>query len=213
MGTPREFWWSDHHLDHLNIIRYCARPFFNVPQMRAAIFATWRAHISDDDIVWILGDLTARKLPHEVLHEVADLPGRKRLVVGNHDDVFVKTVGGNLKEAAEARYAAAGLEVMHGNHQMTIGGHEVTVSHFPYISDDPDDDQRYLAHRAEDEGGWLLCGHVHEKWRQRGRQINVGIDAWGGRPVTTNELVELIEQAPCDRDVIPWVEPIVLPAA
>ena len=41
---------------------------------------------------------------------------------------------------------------------------------------------RYIEHRPDDDGGWLLHGHVHEKWRQNGRQINVGVDAWNFAP-------------------------------
>ena len=55
-----------------------------------------------------------------------------------------------------------------------------------------------------DDGAWLLCGHVHESWRQRGRMINVGVDAWGGRPVSEEALYELIDSGPADLETLPW---------
>jgi calcineurin-like phosphoesterase family protein len=40
---------------------------------------------------------------------------------------------------------------------------------------------------------FALCGHVHEHWRERvqdGRRvINVGVDVWGFRPVSLEELL------------------------
>ena len=49
-----------------------------------------------------------------------------------------------------------------------------------------------------------LHGHVHEKWRQRGRMINVGVDAWGGYPVTDTHLATLITAGENDLRPLPW---------
>lgn len=87
------------------------------------------------------------------------------------------------------------------------------VSHFPYA--DPSlggkEDRhgevitdKFAPWRVTDEGGWLLCGHAHDSWRQKGRMINVGVDAWGGRPVSEAEIVELIGAGPRDLGVLSW---------
>ena len=34
-----------------------------------------------------------------------------------------------------------------------------------------------------------LCGHVHEKWREQGGLINVGVDVWDFKPVNLDFLV------------------------
>jgi calcineurin-like phosphoesterase family protein len=39
----------------------------------------------------------------------------------------------------------------------------------------------------------ILHGHVHDAWRQAGRQINVGLDAWGGHLVHADEVATMIE--------------------
>jgi len=67
----------------------------------------------------------------------------------------------------------------------------VLLHHFPYDGDSHDED-RYVQWRPVDEGDWLLHGHVHTNWRQNGRMINVGIDAWDLAPVAEDTLVELI---------------------
>jgi calcineurin-like phosphoesterase family protein len=78
------------------------------------------------------------------------------------------------------------------------------MTHFPYEGDSQERD-RYSQARPRDEGDWLLHGHVHEAWRQRGRQINVGIDAWGGRPVSIDEITDLIAAGPRDLAPLPWI--------
>ena len=56
-------------------------------------------------------------------------------------------------------------------------------------------------------GGWLIHGHVHEKWRQRGRQINIGADAWGYTPVHEDTIAELINQGPQHLERFPMTSP------
>ena len=77
------------------------------------------------------------------------------------------------------------------------------ISHFPFRHEREGD--KFYDWRPTSQGQWLLCGHVHEKWRQRGRQINVGVDAWGGYPASEEAIAELISQGPADRDIIAWV--------
>ena len=39
---------------------------------------------------------------------------------------------------------------------------------------------------------------------QRGRQMNVGVDAWGGRPVAESEIAELVLAGPADLGPLAW---------
>lgn len=66
----------------------------------------------------------------------------------------------------------------------------VNLSHMPYASDKTD--QRYQEYRPIDNGRWLLCGHIHEKWRQLGRMINVGVDVYDYRPVAMEAIAAQI---------------------
>ena len=54
--------------------------------------------------------------------------------------------------------------------------------------------------RPDDTGGWLLHGHIHENWRQRDRQINVGVDAWDFTPVSEEQIAALIAAGPARLD-------------
>lgn len=78
---------------------------------------------------------------------------------------------------------------------MTVGGREVLVCHLPYRRDSGDT-ERYAGFRPLDEGMWLLHGHVHEKWRQQGSMVNVGVDVWDFTPVAEEVLARMIDDAP-----------------
>lgn len=48
---------ADHHYGHLNIIRFCDRPFMNVEEMDETLIKNWNDTASVNDEVYILGDL------------------------------------------------------------------------------------------------------------------------------------------------------------
>ena len=97
-------------------------------------------------------------------------------------------------------------EIVVGSTHLSVAGQDVVVSHFPYAGFDPrpDHQDRFESWRPQDEGKWLLCGHVHGAWRQSGRMINVGVDAWGGRLVSEPELASLFAAGPASREAQPW---------
>ena len=71
-----------------------------------------------------------------------------------------------------------------------LAGQQVRINHFPYQLDTRYD-LKFMEHRPDDDGGWLLHGHIHENWRQNGKQINVGVDAWHFAPVSDDIICEL----------------------
>ena len=78
--------WSDLHLHHRNIIRYCNRPFETVDAMNEVLLTAWRETVGEADTIICGGDIAlAGALKGERLAEVRAMPGRKLLVRGNHD--------------------------------------------------------------------------------------------------------------------------------
>ena len=75
---------ADPHFGHKNIIQYCNRPFESVSEMDKAIIDNWNKTVSNDDIIWVLGDfaLASRDYTKSI---IKSLRGRKRLILGNHD--------------------------------------------------------------------------------------------------------------------------------
>jgi calcineurin-like phosphoesterase family protein len=183
------FFTADLHLGHTNIIGYCSRPFRNVAEMNAGLAERWSALVRPDDEVWVLGDVAMGRLP-DSLETLRDLPGRKHLVPGNHDRCWP---GHRQVRPADRRmYERVGFEIHDEVVSLEVAGREVLACHFPVTGDSHDRD-RFSAHRPRlPDGTWLLHGHVHQKWRVEGRQVNVGVDVWDYRPVAEAQLETLL---------------------
>ena len=192
---------ADQHFGHVNIIEYTSRPFTDTNAMNEAMIERWNDSIRTDDTVWVLGDVALGRIAHS-LPIVRRLNGRKLLLAGNHDRCWAGH--GPSAEAWIERYLEAGFAEIHqGVLHIPIGRHRVLACHFPYHGDSQEVD-RFVDRRPVDRGEWLLHGHVHERWRQSGRMINVGVDGWALRPVSDAEIVTLIEEGPAEREVLPY---------
>lgn len=201
----RETWiTSDLHLGHANIIDYCGRPFPNPEEMNEAIVERWNTTVGPTDRVLVLGDVALGKIT-DSLAVAGRLFGYKILLAGNHD----RCAGFHGQKAVgwEERYRREGgfAEVHQGTMRVDLGAKHSSVlaSHFPYVGDTVDV-TRFAEQRPVDRGEWLVHGHVHERWLQAGRQINVSLDAWGGRLVHADEVVAMIEAGPRDLPRIDW---------
>lgn len=84
----RIFVVSDTHFGHDNMMRFIredgtpVRPFADRQYVDDMMVDRWNATVNDDDIVYHLGDVFFGS-GHEVLPR---LKGRKRLILGNHDN-------------------------------------------------------------------------------------------------------------------------------
>jgi calcineurin-like phosphoesterase family protein len=78
---------SDLHLGHKNILTFKhgghpLRPFATLEEMHDTILGNWRKTVAPADKIYVLGDVCFGLKNMELF---ADLPGKKRLVMGNHD--------------------------------------------------------------------------------------------------------------------------------
>lgn len=85
---------ADLHLCHTNVIQYCNRPFADALQMNEYLVSQ-TLKVRDDEWLVIVGDL-AMGDHLKAMEWVRRIPGRKVLVVGNHD----------LTRKGECRYLA-----------------------------------------------------------------------------------------------------------
>ena len=86
--------WSDLHLGHAMALSFFGRPYWTPEEMDDALFGAWRQGVDPGDTVVILGDVAIGGLSGRRLKRLRAAPGRKVLVVGNHE--FDGTVGGHL---------------------------------------------------------------------------------------------------------------------
>lgn len=201
------FFTSDLHFGHRNITRYCNRPFPDtdegVGEMNAGLVKRWNSVVRPKDVIFVIGDFAMGNVKDN-LQLLSVLNGSKRLVAGNHDRCWKH---GKWKEEKIAswrkEYLKAGFDSIEMDARITIRDKTIHMNHFPFTGDSHGGD-RYEHARPKDRGQWLVHGHIHNLWRQKGRQINVGIDAWGGIPVSEFQLVELIEAGPRNLEVLEW---------
>ena len=82
----KSFYISDLHFGHFNIIRYDNRPFRNVDEMDNTLINNWNRAVSNDDFVYILGDISWHD-EDKTAEIFKKLNGTKILVKGNHDNI------------------------------------------------------------------------------------------------------------------------------
>lgn len=81
------FLTSDLHLCHKSFV-YEPRGFHSAEEMNSAIENNWNELVSEDDDVFVLGDLIfkgERNTLDDAMSIVRRLKGRKHLILGNHD--------------------------------------------------------------------------------------------------------------------------------
>jgi calcineurin-like phosphoesterase family protein len=206
------FFTADHHFGHANILKYTERPWDTLEEMHEELIGRWNNVVGLEDTVVILGDFSYKG--HDALDDVVPrLNGRKILVCGNHDLPWIGNVktdpiyGNWVQSSVEKvqrdllRYMDLGIDVMSQGAPIDVlfndllAG-EVHAHHFPYEVDDRHG-SRFARFQMEDDGGWLLHGHVHEAWKVRGRQINVGVDVHPNyAPFSEDEILAIIARGP-----------------
>jgi calcineurin-like phosphoesterase family protein len=206
------FFGSDWHLGHERILELCGRPFPDVATMNQAIIDRANEATRPGDVLILLGDIVMGQMV-DTLPLIAQLHATPWLIPGNHDRIspWYPGVAQMTPERRSAwmqrwwaAYTDAGFEIHDTARTIGLPGVTARIAHFPYDRDTygegrfPDDAY------PVDEGRWLLHGHVHQMWRQRGRQINVGVDAWNGYPVSADHVAAMVHAGPAMLDPIPW---------
>lgn len=125
---------ADLHLNHANVIQYCNRPFADATQMNEHLVAQTQK-VKDDEWLVIVGDLAMGD--HLVAMEwVRRIPGRKVLVLGNHDLTRAGKCRYLTERAEDRRHPLFEAVVPFLAWQDTLG-QNVFVSHYPATVDYP----------------------------------------------------------------------------
>jgi len=171
------FFTADTHMGHAKIIEYCSRPFTGSVEMDEGLISNWNAIVKPEDLTFHLGDFSFK--PANYRHK---LNGKIILIRGNHDsrktdNLFDKVINklelniGKYKCFLSHRpgeiFAQIGLNnFLLGNPLCNIG------SNFDYY----------------------INGHVHNIWKVKEKNINVGIDVWNMKPVPIEDLIKLMDE-------------------
>jgi calcineurin-like phosphoesterase family protein len=182
---------ADTHFGHGNIIRYCHRPFASMEKMDETMRINWNLRVKPEDTVYVLGDFmfTKQKGGQDVAELLRSLNGKKHLIEGNHD-----------------RKAVTGCpewESVQSHLVKSINNVPVHMYHYPIFSWD-----------RGVHGSWMLHGHCHNGLPQYPQYASVdwdelkiedvGVDAWGFRPVSFYELKDRMDRKVVRPKSVDW---------
>ena len=158
------YYISDTHFGHANIIRYDNRPFESPQKMDEVMIDRWNETVSNDDTVYILGDFSWYQESKTV--EILEiLTGRKILIKGNHDRVSPKILRQFVKVCDY-------LELMDNNTR-------VILSHYPMpFWNGQFRDSVHLYGHVHNSHQWNVCENLRTELKQLQdipmRMYNVG---------------------------------------
>lgn len=82
---------ADLHFGYKNILEFDRRPYSSIEEHDADIIQCWNSVVGKTDHTYILGDLSFCN-EDRTIEILRSLNGYKHLVIGNHDDQFLKSV-------------------------------------------------------------------------------------------------------------------------
>ena len=165
------YFTADTHFTHKNIIKFCDRPFSNVTQMNNVLIKEWNRTVTDDDIIYHLGDF-GWKDNKENLSILRQLNGKKYLIKGNHDYSFIKDKAIRKEFVWIKDY-----------YELIIDGMLIVLCHYPFAT-----------WRASHHGTWNLYGLSHGKYNSVDNQLDVGIDVDGFKPVSIDQVKDILNK-------------------
>jgi calcineurin-like phosphoesterase family protein len=190
------FFTSDLHFGHANAIRFNKRPFRDLEHMEETMIKRWNAKVKPEDKVIVVGDFSLGCGKPRLREILSQLNGTKILVKGNHD-------------YTNAEMVTAGFDFSCDFMQIKIANELVSISHYPFKASKAKNfmykilhklfpkkfyKPRFFAFQKPNDGGFLIHGHTHDKLKVNGKQIHVGVDAWGFEPIASQKIAEIIAQ-------------------
>lgn len=193
--THADFFTSDSHFFHKNIINLCGRPFEDVEQMNDELVRKWNEVVGVDDVIVHCGDFSLTSSVERLSEVVPLLNGTKILIPGNHDVVSSVIRG---KATAKKKYddymgqfftIVPDVENYFYDSDNDVTG---TVSHYPFNVTEEGNDHAERGEKSstimsfltpikgdEDPSRLLIHGHTHssETFNEDGTAFHVGVDA------------------------------------
>lgn len=170
---------SDTHFNHTNILGFkdkngkIFRPFSNVSEMNETMIDRWNAVVRDEDIIYHLGDVYMTNGKHAAAI-LSRLRGRKRLLLGNHDN--------GKDQILQRHFQKIGIWRIWPEYGLVF-------SHIPmHASSMQRDTSRDFVN---------VHGHIHQNDSPPGPYINVCVEKTNWGPVSIEDL--MVQARNCKR--------------
>jgi len=160
-----DYFTSDLHIFHKNVIKYEKRPFTDLDHMHIEIIKRWNKKVKKQDRVFLLGDIafSNKELTEPIIRQ---LNGFKFLIMGNHDRgrsrQWFKDIG--FDEVSE-------FPIVYKDFYFLSHEPMYLNEHMPYVN---------------------IHGHLHKNKMEGKQYINVGMDLCDFEPVSFNEIKKII---------------------
>lgn len=166
---------------HYNIIKHCKRPFKDVYEQRNTLISNWNSKITNNDIVYILGDVGFYKTENEFYEFFNNLNGKeKHLIFGNHDKFIRKNkkIWNIFSSLSDYKEIYITDEDCHNKRQFIV------LSHYAF-----------LVWNKSHHSSWNLHGHSHGTliYPFESNQYDVGVDNNNFYPISYLEIKEIIK--------------------
>ena len=169
----KNFYTSDIHFGHKNIIKYSKRPYKSIDDMTEGLIKRWNNKVGYEDTVYVLGDMFyGIKLDYEKI--INRLNGKKILIKGNHDQWIE-----NNEKLKKLFWDVADYKIIKDC------GKQIVLFHYPIIE-----------WAYKNNGALHLYGHVHDICNMETKIMynmdnayNVGADVNNLEPCTLEEII------------------------
>ena len=190
------FFTSDTHFGHVFV--GSIRGFDNVNEHDETIISNINKVVRPDDTLFILGDIVMGGW-RDNAPIVKRLNGAKHCILGNHDRPAPNNSNGY--SYSEEFRTLCGFESVSTMARINVNGMGWMLSHYPYDNapGDAENLNEFDQYRLRDTGRTLLHGHTHSNEQVSvslagTKQIHVGLDAWGLKPVSLGTVQNIINQ-------------------
>lgn len=174
------YFTSDLHLGHINIIKYCSRPFSSVEEMDGELIKRWNSVVTKKDTVYILGDFAFYKDQQKTINVINKLNrAEMHLILGNHDK--------HMKAHVKEKFTSCGSykEIYVADSEAYNQRQFIVLMHY--------------AMRTFNKSGhsaFQLFGHSHGTLPGNSQQLDVGVDCWDYTPCSYEQIKEKLKTLP-----------------
>lgn len=203
-----QYFTSDFHFEHDDVAR--SRGFDSIDEHDQTILKNLQETILPGDTLWIMGDLTYYENPgydrvhrqfQDFLLDTFQETIVTNFIIGNHERCHpIRPYSANYLNDF-IKNSMYDTITLFDNIPMTIHGQEteVMISHFCYSGDDLFRYNKFKQYRLRDYGIPIIHGDTHSRekvsFSDDGTiQVCIGLDAWSMKPVSEEEIIDLIEK-------------------